>query len=211
MGHHHSSGSVFLFVSLLLLVYTVGISSGADHVDSRCACKCPEAAWFDIESSWEERKIYINSSVEAADCDCEHVVVPLLKLDVEMAEKFCPRCLCKAETRSVLTIKVVVGLIIWVLALLLIYLGYLVCLEPLLTGSPRPRATGQYRHHQDEQEINDSVGGSEGIGDGTPMSQYSSRGAARSVVNRIGVNQDRWRRQVEVQRSSVYDRHSLLN
>ena len=114
----------------------------------RCACKCPEAAWFDIDSSWEERKIYINSSVEAADCDCEHVVVPLLKLDVEMAEKFCPRCLCKAETRSVLTIKVVVGLIIWVLALLLIYLGYLVCLEPLLTGSPRPRATGQYRHHQ---------------------------------------------------------------
>ena len=41
---------------------------------------------------------------------------------------------------------------------------------------------------KDEQEINDSVGGSEGIGDGTPMSQYSSRGAARSVVNRIGVN-----------------------
>ena len=82
---------------------------------------------------------------------------------------------------------------------------------------------------QDEQEINDSVGNSEGMGDGTPMSQYNSRGggAARSVVNRIGVrmeelhnliinsylqvNQDRWRRQVEVQRSSVYDRHSLLN
>ena len=43
---------------------------------------------------------------------------------------------------------------------------------------------------QDEQEINDSVGGgSEGLGDGTPMSQYNSRGggAARSVVNRIGV------------------------
>ena len=150
----------------LLLLCTIGISSGADHVDSRlvwldtfcrkeaalncrCACKCPEAAWFDIDSSWEERKIYINSSVEAADCDCEHVVVPLLKLDAEMAEKFCPRCLCKAETRSVLTIKVVVGLIIWVLALLLIYLGYLVCLEPLLTGTPRSRATGgQYRHHQ---------------------------------------------------------------
>ena len=118
-------------------------------LNCRCACKCPEAAWFDIDSSWEERKIYINSSVEAADCDCEHVVVPLLKLDAEMAEKFCPRCLCKAETRSVLTIKVVVGLIIWVLALLLIYLGYLVCLEPFLTGTPRSRATGgQYRHHQ---------------------------------------------------------------
>ena len=73
------------------------------------------------------------------------------------------------------------------------------------------------------------MGNSEGMGDGTPMSQYNSRGggAARSVVNRIGVgmeelnnliinsnlqvNQDRWRRQVEVQRSSVYDRHSLLN
>ena len=117
-------------------------------MDSRCACKCPDADWFDIETPYKERKIYINSSVEAADCDCEHVVVPLLKLDPEIAERFCPRCLCKAETRSVLTIKVVVGLIIWVLALLLIYLGYLVCLEPLLTGSPRTRVTGHYRHHQ---------------------------------------------------------------
>ena len=50
MGHHHSSGSVYLFVPLLLLVYTVGISSGADHVDSRLVGKkyleLKSIAWF---------------------------------------------------------------------------------------------------------------------------------------------------------------------
>ena len=35
MGHHRSSGLGFLLFPLLLLAYTVGISSGADHVDSR--------------------------------------------------------------------------------------------------------------------------------------------------------------------------------
>ena len=36
------------------------------------------------------------------------------------------------------------------------------------------------------------MGNSEGMGDGTPMSQYNSRGggAARSVVNRIGVRME---------------------
>ena len=36
------------------------------------------------------------------------------------------------------------------------------------------------------------MGNSEGMGDGTPMSQYNSRGggAARSVVNRIGVRDE---------------------
>ena len=69
--------------------------------------------------------------VNASECTCENVVMPLLMLNDEQVEKFCPRCNCQHETRSVITIKVVVGLIIWILSLLLIYLVYLVFVDPV--------------------------------------------------------------------------------
>jgi hypothetical protein len=100
---------------------------------------------------------------------------------------------------------VVVGLIVWVVSLLLLYLSYLVCLEPWLGGRTLPG--GPYTQHRDVQEEQE-----EQVTAGTvPMAEYDARGGARSVVNRIGVTQDRWRRQVETQRSCVYDRHTLLN
>ena len=33
----------------------------------------------------------------------------------------------------------------------------------------------------------------------------------RSVVNKVKNDQEKWKRQVELQRSSVYDRHTMLN
>ena len=50
----------------------------------------------------------------------------------------------------------------------------------------------------------------------TPLRSYRSnldqRGDANgSVVNRLGREADRWKRQVEIQRHSVYDRHTMLN
>ena len=69
--------------------------------------------------------------MNASECTCENVVKPLLRLNDEQVEKFCPRCNCQHETRSVITIKVVVGLIIWILALLLLYLLYLVFVDPV--------------------------------------------------------------------------------
>jgi len=189
----------------------VAADSATDITSSRCSCKCPEAAFVDpdIKTDWAKRKVYINSTVAAADCDCEHVVVAVLGLDQEQIDKFCPRCLCVHETRSLLTIKVVVGIILWVLSLLLIYLVYLVCIEPMLGGSvTRSRRRGNYSQHQDEPTVTDDT---RVTPEETPMAQYGSRGAASTVVNRLSDNQDRWRRQVEIQRCSVYDRHSLLN
>jgi len=202
---------VTVILSLLCVVL------GEQHVDSRCSCRCPEAELVDpdINPDWPGRKIYINSSVDAVDCDCEHVVVPLLHLNQEQTDKFCPRCQCKHETRSVTTIKVVVIIILWVVCVLLIYLVFLVCIDPLLGGrGGRPRlrpASTPYTQHQDEDSINDDTATVPPVeSDGSlSMSQYN--GAPRGVVNRIGVNQERWRRQVELQRSSVYDRHTMLN
>ena len=33
----------------------------------------------------------------------------------------------------------------------------------------------------------------------------------RSVVNKVKNDQEKWKRQVELQRTSVYDRHTMLN
>ena len=33
----------------------------------------------------------------------------------------------------------------------------------------------------------------------------------RSVVNKVKSDQEKWKRQVELQRTSVYDRHTMLN
>ena len=75
---------------------------------------------------------------------------------------------------------------------------------------PSARSSNPYQQHEDEDSINDDSASN--IDNSTPMSQYN-RGSLgpRSVVNRVRSDQERWKRQVEIQRSSVYDRHTMLN
>ena len=42
------------------------------------------------------------------------------------------RCKCKYELRNLTVMKVVVILVIWVIGLLVIYMAFLTCLEPVL-------------------------------------------------------------------------------
>jgi len=207
--------AVHQLTTLSLVLTLASLTAAYDHVDNRCSCKCPEAETLDpdINIDWPGRKIYINSTVSPTDCDCEHVVKPVLGLDKEQVDKFCPRCVCQHETRSVTTIKVVVIIILWVMSILVIYLGFLVCVDPLLGGRglrPRARVSNPYQQHQDDDSINDDS--AHNIDNDTPMSQYS-RGSLgpKSVVNRMRSDQEKWKRNVEIQRSSVYDRHTMLN
>jgi len=210
-----ASLAVHQLTTLSLVLTLASLTTAYDHVDNRCSCKCPEAETLDpdINIDWPGRKIYINSTVSPTDCDCEHVVKPVLGLDKEQVDKFCPRCVCQHETRSVTTIKVVVIIILWVMSILVIYLGFLVCVDPLLGGRglrPRARVSNPYQQHQDDDSINDDS--AHNIDNDTPMSQYS-RGSLgpKSVVNRMRSDQEKWKRNVEIQRSSVYDRHTMLN
>jgi hypothetical protein len=43
--------------------------------------------------------------LQASNCDCEHVVKPVLDLTQDQVDKLCPRCQCKHEERSTITIK----------------------------------------------------------------------------------------------------------
>lgn len=157
--------------------------------------------------------------VEPGDCDCKHVVLPHLNLTDAEADSFCPRCACKWETRSLTIIKVVVILVIWVISILVIYMGFLSCLDPILnkrTGLGLATPSINYREHHDERASDDEGEGSgierapqSGAAEGdTQMRTY--RGA-EAVINRLGNQQTKWKKQVQEQRRNIYDRHAMLN
>ena len=166
-----------LLVTILVLYFPFVIcEDSVKHQDSRCQCKCPDVSTVGAnnERPIEEyslsnlehkdtRSIYINSSVKAEDCDCQKVVLPKLNLNQTQADSFCPRCQCKYQIRSLTIIKVVVILVIWVISILVIYMGFLSCLEPLMnrrganTCALPGRSNVSYREHRDEISRQSSV------------------------------------------------------
>ena len=77
-----------------------------------------------------------------------------LNLTDAQADSFCPRCVCKYQTRSLAIIKVVVILVVWVVLLLLFYMAFLSLLEPILSkkrcaGLPGLDRNISYREHHD--------------------------------------------------------------
>jgi len=195
----------------LVLAVLIHISYAEDHVDTRCSCKCPDAEevlGVDIvDTSYPNRRIYINSSISALDCNCPKVVVPVLHLDKEQEDKFCPRCYCQHETRSVMTIKVVVGLIIFLLMLLFSYMIYLIFVDPMFR--PRlQRSNINYQEHQNENDNYENLNDENVVrGNVTQMSSIRPR----NMVSKVKSDQQKWKKQVEQQRNTVYDRHSMLN
>jgi len=198
-----------LFTKLIILIAWNHFASADEHGDTRCSCKCPDAeavlGSHIVDITYPNRRVYINSSVSALDCNCKHVVVPVLGLDMEQTDRFCPRCACKHETRSVMTIKVVVGIIIWVLSMLALYVMYLVFVDPMFRpGLRRPNIS--YQEHQNENDNFENLN-DENVLNATQMSSIRPR----NMVSKVKNDQKKWKRQVELQRTTVYDRHSMLN
>ena len=53
-------------------------------------------------------------------------------LKIACTTNFVFRCKCRYELRNLTVMKVVVILVIWVIGLLVIYMAFLSCLEPVL-------------------------------------------------------------------------------
>lgn len=96
--------------------------------------------------------------------------------------------------------QVVVILVIWVISLLVVYMSFLLCLDPLLN---KRRSQPSYQEHTNEYDETSSVGGAPG------MSQRMHVRA--NVLGRVGHQQDKWKRQVQEQRYNIYDKHTMLN
>ncbi|KAL1429165.1 hypothetical protein MTO96_016609 [Rhipicephalus appendiculatus] len=106
---------------------------------------------------------------------------------------------CRYERRNTTTIRVLVILIIWVISLLSVYMLFLMCLDPLLN---RRKAASAYQEHVDE-ELH--------LEEPLPVHQQRTRRSSSSVLNKVGQQQDKWKRQVQEQRRNIYDKHTMLN
>jgi len=88
---------------------------------------------------------------------------------------------------------VVVIIVIWIISLLVIYMLFLVCLDPLL--NKKTQLPYQEQNNEEDESVH-----------GQPL-----RMSGTGVLNRVGHQQDKWKRQVQEQRRHIYDRHTILN
>ncbi|KAI4500740.1 hypothetical protein M0802_003951 [Mischocyttarus mexicanus] len=174
----------------------------AQYDDKRCKCICPSlSSVINTTQPSLERLIFI-INVPPSQCKCEDVVLPKLGDQIKNKEEiFCPRCDCKYENRNTTIIKIVVIIVIWVISLLVIYMLFLICLDPLLNKRIHKNTTniGYHEHNNEEDDASVAPGSSHPMGE---------RG---NVLNRVGHQQDKWKRQVREQRRNIYDRHTMLN
>ncbi|KAK9877108.1 hypothetical protein WA026_016853 [Henosepilachna vigintioctopunctata] len=166
--------------------------------DKRCKCICPKVSTVtnNTEIVDAERIRYVDN-VPPNKCNCMDLVIPKIanKLNGKEGE-FCPRCQCKYENRNTTIIKVVVIIVIAIISILIIYMAFLIILDPVLNK----RMKGSYQEHTNEEEDVSSPG--------STSHDMTARG---NVLNRVGHQQDKWKRQVREQRRNIYDRHAMLN
>jgi len=239
-------GTLLVILLLVTSCLADGGESGEKHEDSRCLCKCPDVSTVKDgdDKAFEKvlsqdlrqidmgqnglvgtdggRSIYLNASVGPQQCDCQHVVLIHLNLTDHEKDSFCPRCSCKFQIRSLTVMKVVVIVVIWVISILVIYMGFLQCLDPILnnrrgvgaSSAVASRAGVGYREHRDEEGASEGEGegeGSGGAGGGTVPMQAVGGEHRGDVINRLGNQQTKWKRQVQEQRRNIYDTHRMLN
>ncbi|CAF0825097.1 unnamed protein product [Brachionus calyciflorus] len=182
-------------LTIFLFCYIKYSQAGDEFYDFRCICVCPSFSVIGEEET--HRKIYIDI-INKDQCSCENVLSKWKPNKTEMLKQFCPRCNCNFEVRNTTTMKIVVIIIICILALLFIYMGFLLCLDPWMN-----RRTRLYQEQQNEELSMES--------DDHPFTAIPSSSSRSNVINRVTQEQSKWKRQVQEQRRTVYDRHVLLN
>ncbi|KAJ8344021.1 hypothetical protein SKAU_G00313500 [Synaphobranchus kaupii] len=173
-----------------LLVLSKQTTAEKNADDIRCKCICPP--YKNVEG-----QIY-NQNVSLKDCNCLHVVVPM-PVDGRDVEAYCLRCECKYEERSSEIIRATIIIYLSILVLLLLYMVYLTLLEPALKRR-------LFRHSHLIQSEHDVGQDQQPFADAPTM--MSSRS---NMLNKVEHAQQRWKRQVQEQRKSVFDRHVVLS
>ena len=204
-----------LFLSCVVLTLAFFLSpTSAQFEDFRCKCICPSMEV--VNATDTGRKVYIKA-VTPENCNCLTVVNP----EEKIAKEFCPRCDCHYETRNTKTIQVVIIIIICVVSMLVVYMIFLLCLDPLMG-----RKSAAYSEQRDEVDdaasqtgdgsagSMDGRGSTAGLGVGAAGGGVTNRRgseSAKTVLSRVGMQQDKWKQQVQEQRHAVFDRQTMLN
>ncbi|CAF1149075.1 unnamed protein product [Adineta steineri] len=209
---------VLFFSSIWLIAY-----GGDEFEDYRCRCICPSFTVLQDPSMNEtHRRVYIDV-VAPDNCTCERVVFHTITASSSFQQRFCPRCVCNYEVRNTTTMKVVVIIIMVAISLLFIYMSFLLCLDPLMNQNKKPttattttsNTTRPQRHY--ERQVNDELHldnpTQECIFSEPAPASGLTRNTDRSstVLNLVTHEQSKWRKNVQQQRQSVYNKHELLN
>ncbi|KAJ8257193.1 hypothetical protein GJAV_G00182930 [Gymnothorax javanicus] len=182
-----SSRPPLALLLLIVLCEVISLTCAAKSFeDVRCKCICPP--YRNISGH-----IY-NRNVSQKDCNCLHVVEPM-PVPGHDVEAYCLLCECKYEERSSNTIKVTIIIYLSVVGSLLLYMLFLLLVDPLI------RKHDPYTQPlQNEEDTEDVRSPAEG-----------AAGRANTVLERVEGAQQRWKRQVQEQRKTVFDRHKMLS
>ncbi|XP_014126384.2 proton-transporting V-type ATPase complex assembly regulator TMEM9 isoform X1 [Zonotrichia albicollis] len=184
-----NSVSPVLLLVLLGCVLCPPAHASKSSEDIRCKCICPP--YRNISGH-----IY-NKNVSQKDCNCLHVVEPM-PVPGNDVEAYCLLCECKYEERSTTTIKVIIIIYLSVVGALLLYMAFLVLVDPLIR---KPDPYTQPLHNEEDSEDTHSLAAVPGL----PGAR------ANTVLERVEGAQQRWKRQVQEQRKTVFDRHKMLS
>ncbi|XP_048409228.1 transmembrane protein 9 [Stegostoma tigrinum] len=176
-----------VFMMLCLLMLFVLSESSKSSEDVRCKCICPP--YRNLTGH-----IY-HKNVSQKDCNCLHVVEPMPVSDRDV-EAYCLLCECKYEERSTTTIKVTIIIYLTVVGALLVYMAFLMIVDPLIRKSD---SYIQPLHNEEDTE------------DTRPFAPSHGQARANTVLERVEGAQQRWKRQVQEQRKTVFDRHKMLS
>ncbi|CAF2307977.1 unnamed protein product [Rotaria sp. Silwood2] len=204
---------------ILLIIFSSSlwfvVNCGDEFEDYRCRCVCPSFTVLqDAPVNETNRRVYVDV-VAPDNCTCERVVFRTMKVSPSFQQRFCPRCVCNYEVRNTTTMKVVVIIIMVAISLLFIYMSFLLCLDPLMNQNTKPSTTvrppKQYQRQVNE-EVNLSNPAQECVfSEPAATALQSNPQRSSTVLNLVTHEQSKWRKQVQQQRQSVYNKHEILN
>ncbi|KAA0714007.1 putative protein 2 [Triplophysa tibetana] len=186
-----SSFSQILRTPVLVLMFLVVIEvishahADKSFEDVRCKCICPP--YRNISGH-----IY-NKNVSQKDCNCLHVVEPM-PVPGHDVEAYCLLCECKYEERSSNTIKVTIIIYLSVVGALLLYMLFLLLVDPLI------RKHDPYTMPLQNEEDSEACADLRPHVDG-------AQGRGNTVLERVEGAQQRWKKQVQEQRKTVEDEY----
>ncbi|CAF1458727.1 unnamed protein product [Adineta ricciae] len=211
-----------LIIPLILMVISspLFVFCGDEFEDYRCKCVCPSLAVLAGSPVNEtDRRVYVDV-VPPNKCLCQLVVFRSIEATQDFKDRFCPRCVCNYEVRNTTTMKVVVIIIMVAISLLFIYMSFLLCLDPIMNQNSKSTTTatgGNRQARQYERQVNEDIN----VDNPTQECVFSEPAAASSlqgnrqrsstVLNLVTQEQSKWRKNVQQQRQSVYNKHELLN
>uniref|UniRef100_A0A0N5A993 TMEM9 protein n=1 Tax=Syphacia muris TaxID=451379 RepID=A0A0N5A993_9BILA len=184
----------------------------ANFEDARCRCVCPSTKYFapsNVTYKENRRRYYTKSNIHTFACNPVNVVKPnvLDVVDAAHLDAFLANCDCKNESRNTVMLKVVVIFVICVVLVLVTYMLFLMCLDPMLR---RRRQSIPYRQHNDELEDNIFSRPSEKQENDFGDTNMRPRGNS-GVLQRVEAEQNKWLRKVQEQRKNIFTDHMMLN